>query len=250
MTHGICYIIGAGPGDIGLITVKGLDCLRRADIVFYDRLVNPQLLDAAPAATRRVYVGKQPGQHPRAQGNINTMLCEAVKRGQTVVRLKGGDPFVFGRGGEEADALARAGLAFEIIPGVSAAMAAAASMGIPLTQRPHAAGLTMVTGHESTGKDGPQVDWRALARFNHTLCVYMGLHRLEWICRELMAGGRPPDEPVAVIQWASLPSQRCITAPLSDVAEIARASKIGPPSLIIIGNVVHLRNRGNTSQEP
>ena len=237
MKNGIATIVGAGPGDKDLITVKGLERLRQAEVVLYDRLVNPDLLDEAPPGAERIYVGKEPGQHACPQEKINALLCEAVAAGKRVVRLKGGDPFIFGRGGEEVQALQQAGLRHEVIPGVTSAMAAASAVGIPLTLREHSTGLTLVTGHETTDKNQPPVDWRALGALDHTLCIYMGLHRIEWICAELIAGGRPESEPVAVIQWATLPAQRHVTGTLANIAEVVRREQIGPPGLIIVGEV-------------
>lgn len=241
MRNGICYLVGAGPGDPGLITVKGLACLRRAEVLFYDHLVAPELLGEAPRGASLVYVGKHRGEHAVAQEELCARLCEAVRGGKIVVRLKGGDPFILGRGGEEAMALAQAGLPFEVIPGVTSAVAAAAYAGIPLTHRQVAPAVTLVAGHETPDKPHPQVDWRALGRLPHTLCIYMGMKHLAWICEELIAGGRAPEEPVAVIQWGTLPRQRCLTGTLATIATLAEREGIGPPAITIIGPVVSLR---------
>ena len=236
MVPGICYIVGAGPGDPGLMTVKGLECLRRAAIVLYDHLVSEEILAAIPPAAKRVYVGK----HAVSQEELCRRLCESVRAGRIVVRLKGGDPFVLGRGGEEAMALAQAGLPFEVVPGVTSAIAAAAYAGIPVTHRGLSTAVTLVTGHEAEGKGEDQVDWRALGRLNHTLCIYMGVKHLRRICRELIAGGRPPSEPAAIIQWATVPRQRHVIGTLNDLPDLAEREAIGPPAIVIVGPVVSL----------
>lgn len=241
MNQGICYIVGAGPGDPGLLTVKGLDYLRRAEVLFYDHLVSAEILALAPPAAERVYVGKHRGQHAMDQEELCRRLCAAVRAGRVVVRLKGGDPYVLGRGGEEVAALKREGLPFEVVPGITAAIAAAASTGIPVTQRHLSTGVTLVTGHEAAGKYERDVDWRALARIGHTLCIYMGMKHLRRICAELIAGGRPADEPAAIVQWATLPAQRVVTGTLATLPDLAEQEQIGPPAIVIVGSVVSLR---------
>lgn len=238
---GIVYLIGAGPGDPGLITVKGLDCLRRADVVVYDYLANPQLLEAALPEAERIYVGKVRGHHHRPQEEINTLLAALSRQGKVVARLKGGDPYVFGRGGEEALHLHQAGIPFEVVPGVTASFAAAAYAGIPLTHRDFTTSLGLVTGHEHPDKKMSTLDWEKLATGVGTLVFYMGMANLELIARELIAHGRPVDTPVAVIQWATTPRQRTLVASLADVVGKVTAAKLHPPAIIIVGEVVKLR---------
>jgi len=240
---GIVYLIGAGPGDPGLITVKGLDSLRRADVVVYDYLANPQLLDAARPDAERIYVGKVRGHHHRPQDEINSLLADLALQGKTVARLKGGDPYVFGRGGEEALHLHQAGIPFEVIPGVTASFAAAAYAGIPLTHRDFTTSLGLVTGHEHPDKKMSTLDWEKLATGVGTLVFYMGMANLALIARELIAHGRPSDTPVAVIQWATTPRQRTLVATLADVVEKVAAAKLQPPAIIIVGEVVTLREQ-------
>jgi len=232
--------VGAGPGDPGLITVKGLACLRRAEVVFHDHLVSAEILAQIPPAAERIYVGKPHSERTIPQEELCRLLCEAVRAGRIVVRLKGGDPFVLGRGGEEALALHEAGLPFEIVPGVTSAIAAAAYAGIPVTHRLLSPAVTLVTGHETGDKEGPQVDWRALGRQHHTLCIYMGMKHLDYICAELIAGGRAPSEPAAIVQWATLPCQRQVIGTLEDLPALAERASIGPPAIIIVGPVVSL----------
>jgi uroporphyrin-III C-methyltransferase len=231
-------LVGAGPGDPGLMTVRGLALLRRADVIVYDRLVDPRLLDEAPTA-RRVYAGKASGDHALPQEQINAILVHHAQRGCRVVRLKGGDPFVFGRGSEEAEALAAAGVVFEIVPGVSSAVAAPAYAGIPLTHRGVASSFTVVTGHEACY--GNAVDWTRLSASTETLVVLMGLGALPRIARTLIAHGRAPSTPAAVVRGGTTRSQATITGRLDDIAE--RASEVAPPAVIVIGDVVRLRER-------
>ena len=207
MKQGMVYLVGAGPGDPGLITVKGRDCLRLADVVVYDYLANPCFLDEAPAAAERIYVGKRKGLHHYPQDQITRLILDQALAGKTVVRLKGGDPFVFGRGGEEAQALAAAGVRFEIVPGITAAVAAAAYAGIPMTHRDFTTTLGFVTGHEDPEKKLSSLDWEKLATAVGTLVFYMGMANLENICEQLISHGRSPDTPVAVIRWATTPRQ-------------------------------------------
>lgn len=235
------YLIGAGPGDPGLITVKGLDCLRRAEVVVYDYLANPQLLEAAAADAERIYVGKVRGHHHRPQEEINALLVELGRQGKVVARLKGGDPYVFGRGGEEALHLHQAGIPFEVVPGVTAGFAAAAYAGIPLTHRDFTTSLGLVTGHEHPDKKMSTLDWEKLATAVGTLVFYMGMANLELIVRELIAHGRPSGTPVAVIQWATTPRQRTLVSSLSTVVAEVAAAGLTPPAIIIVGEVVKLR---------
>jgi uroporphyrinogen III methyltransferase / synthase len=228
------HLVGAGPGDPGLLTVRALDLLRRADVVIYDRLSQESLLDLAPAA-ERIDVGKAPGHVRLTQSEINELLIERGRRGETVVRLKGGDPFVFARGGEEAAALAAAGVPFEVVPGITSAIAVPAYAGIPVTLRHSSTSVTIVTGHEEQGAEGAEgtVDWEAVARVGGTIVVLMGVARIGRIAAELIAAGRSPDTPVAAVQWGTRPEQRTVRATLSTIAD----QPLGTPSTIVIGEV-------------
>ena len=228
------HLAGAGPGDPGLLTVRALDVLRRADVVVYDRLSQESLLDLAPPEAERIDVGKAPGHVRLSQEDINALLVERGRRGETVVRLKGGDPFVFARGGEEAAALAEAGVPFEIVPGITSAIAVPAYAGIPVTLRHSSTSVTIVTGHEdpAAGAEG-SVDWSAVARVGGTIVVLMGVARIGRIAEALMAGGRSPDTPVAAVQWGTRPEQRTVRATLATIG----AAALGTPSTIVVGDV-------------
>ena len=239
--NGICYLIGAGPGDIGLLTLKAADCLKKATTVFYDYLASRELLTLVPDTAEIVYVGKSAGNHTMPQEEINRRIIAAVAEGETVARLKGGDPFVFGRGGEEAIALKQASLPFEIVPGISAGIAAAAYAGIPVTHRAISTMVTFVTGHETPDKTGTQTDWEALARVGGTICIYMGVKNLPKISRRLIEAGRDRDEPVAVIHRGTSNQQQTVTASLQNIAQEVHNSGITAPALIVIGRVVDLR---------
>ena len=239
---GAVALVGAGPGDPGLITVRGLELLRRAHVVVYDRLVHPDLLDEAPRA-RRIFAGKASGHHTLPQEQINALLIMHARRGRRVVRLKGGDPFVFGRGGEEAEALARAGIPFEVVPGVSAAVAAPAYAGIPLTHRGVASSFAVVTGHEEAGRRESSVDWARLARSVDTLVILMGVASLPRIADTLIAHGRPASTPVALVRWGTTDLQETLTGTLGDIARRAARARLEPPVVIVIGDVVALRDR-------
>jgi uroporphyrinogen III methyltransferase/synthase len=230
------YLVGAGPGDPGLITVRGAEVLARADLVVYDRLVDPSLLDLAPAGAERVYVGKAPGRVEMPQDHINALLVERAGHGATVVRLKGGDPYVFGRGGEEAEALAAAGVLFEVVPGVTSAIAAPAYAGIPVTHRGVSTHYTVVTGHEDPAKERADVDWEALARAGGTLVILMGAGRIADIARRLVAGGRSADTPVAAVRHGTRPDQRTVRATLATIADVG----VQPPAAIVVGDVAAL----------
>jgi uroporphyrin-III C-methyltransferase len=238
-THGIVYLVGAGPGDPRLITVLGLDRLRQAEVVVYDRLISPRLLAEAPSRAERIFVGKAPGEHCCRQEEINALLVRHARAGRIVVRLKGGDPFVFGRGSEEALACAEAGVSWEIVPGISSAVSVPALAGIPVTHRELAGGFAVVTGHCA---EGDRQDWAALARVE-TLVILMGLSRLPEIAASLLFHGRGADTPVAVIAQGSLPEERVVTATLGTIAgEVARAG-LRAPATIVVGNVVKVRER-------
>jgi uroporphyrin-III C-methyltransferase len=231
-------LVGAGPGDPGLITAKGLELLRSADVVVYDRLVAPSLLAEAPPGAERVFVGKRPhgGGADLAQHEINALLVERARRGLTVVRLKGGDPFVFGRGAEECEALRAAGVPYEVIPGVTSATAVPAAAGIPVTHRRVASGFAVVAGHECDGQS--DLDWEALSRMP-TLVVLMGLAALPDVVARLRAQGAPADTPVAVIASGTLPQQRSVVGTLDDIAELVAAA-LESPATIVIGEVVRV----------
>ncbi len=233
---GRVWIVGAGPGDPGLLTVRGREALSTADVVVYDRLVPPELIDG----TEAVYVGKRAGDHALDQADINRLLVDLARNGKRVVRLKGGDPFVFGRGGEEAEALGAEGIEFEVVPGPSSAIAALAYAGIPVTDRRFASSVAVVTGHCST--DEP-VNWRALATSVDTIVVLMGLTNLAHIVDELLEGGRSPSTPAAVIQDGTLPTQRVVDSDLAGLRHAVAAAGIGSPAILVVGEVVRLRER-------
>jgi uroporphyrinogen III methyltransferase/synthase len=241
--RGIVYLVGAGPGDPGLLTIRARELLRSCDDVVYDALVNEEMLttELGGRDAERHFVGKRGGGASARQDEIDALLVRLARDGRRVVRLKGGDPFVFGRGGEEAQALARAGIEFEVVPGVSAGIAAPAYAGIPVTHRTVATAVTFVTGHEDPEKDASGTDWRALARSSATLVLYMGVRTLSDVVRELLAGGRGADTPAAVIERATYPSQRVVTGTLSTIAERARDASVVAPAITIVGDVVRLR---------
>jgi uroporphyrinogen III methyltransferase/synthase len=244
--RGIVYLVGAGPGDPGLITVRGAECLQQADVVIYDRLANPALLAYAGHA-QLIDVGKEPERHAVPQSRITALLLEHAQAGKIVVRLKGGDPFVFGRGGEEAEALSLAGVPFVVVPGVSSAVAGPAYAGIPVTHRDLACSFTVATGHRASCVDDPACDWRRLARTSDTLIYLMGVRNLPHIVAATVEAGRPPTTPVAVIQDATCEGQRTVVGTLENIASLAE--EIEPPAVIIIGEVVRLREKLNWYEE-
>lgn len=237
-TNGMVYIVGGGPGDPGLITVKGLECLRRADVVLHDRLVAQELLTEVPPHAELIDVGKQPKRHRRSQDEINTLLIEKAREGKIVVRLKGGDPFVFGRGGEECQALAEAGIRYEVVPGVSSAIAVPAYAGIPVTQRGVTTAFTVVAGH--TGGSESSIDWEAISRIG-TIIFLMGVEHLPEIVPQLTAYGRSPDTPAALIQEGTTMNQLIVTGTLADIVE--RSHDVRPPAVLIVGEVVRLHKQ-------
>ncbi len=241
--NGTVYLFGAGPGDPGLLTIRGLELLKQAEVVIYDRLVNPVLLKEAPLESLRISAGKHHGSHNLPQEHINALLIAHARRGRCVVRLKGGDPFVFGRGGEEAEALAEARIPFEIVPGVSSAVAVPAFAGIPLTHRQLSSSFAVVTGHEDACKDRPAVDWGRLATAVDTLVVLMGASTLPSVVSELLAHGRPSQTPVALIRWGTTEAQETLIGGLADIAGKAQAAGLEPPVVAVIGDVVALRDR-------
>lgn len=238
--NGMVYLVGAGPGDPELITLKGLRCLHAADVVVYDRLISPILLDEVRPEAERVFAGKGPGCHSMPQEEINALLVKYAQHGCVVVRLKGGDPFVFGRGGEEALALAEAGIPFEVVPGISSAIAVPAYAGIPVTHRDHASLVTIVTGHE--GPTHSTVNWEALATLGGTIVVMMGVAALPRLTQRLLNGGLCASTPAAVIEQGTTPQQRVVTGTLADIAERVIAAGLCSPAVIVIGAVVGLSN--------
>ncbi|HEY8490116.1 MAG TPA: uroporphyrinogen-III C-methyltransferase [Dehalococcoidia bacterium] len=242
MSTGKVWLIGAGPGDPGLITVAGLAALAAADVVVYDRLVNPRLLEHARPDAERVYVGKAPGAHALSQEEINNVLVARAREGRRVARLKGGDPFVFGRGGEEAERLAAAGIPFVVVPGVTSAVAVPAYAGIPVTHREAASSFAVVTGHEDPAKDGSSIRWEHLATAVDTLVFLMGVSTLPSIVEQLVRHGRDPRTPVACIRWGTTPQQETVTGTLADIAARVEAAGLEPPVVTVVGDVVRLRD--------
>ncbi|MDY0312472.1 MAG: uroporphyrinogen-III C-methyltransferase [Desulfobacterales bacterium] len=240
---GKVYLVGAGPGDPGLITVRGRECIRRAEVLVYDYLAAPELLRHAADTAERIYVGKQGGDHTLSQDDINRLLVEKARAGHIVTRLKGGDPFIFGRGGEEAEVLVENGIAFEIVPGVTSAVAAPAYAGIPLTHRQFTSTLAFVTGHEDPNKEDSSIDWPALAGGIGTLVFFMGVKNLPRIVDRLVAHGRSPRTPVALVRWGTTARQRTVTGTLADIVDRVAAAGLKAPCIIVVGEVVQLRRQ-------
>jgi uroporphyrinogen III methyltransferase/synthase len=240
---GIVYLVGAGPGDPGLMTRRALELIASADAILHDRLIPPGALEGARPDAELVYVGKQPGGYSMRQEEINDLLVKLGGEGKRVVRLKGGDPFVFGRGGEEAQALREAGIAFEVVPGVTAGVAAPAYAGIPVTHREEASAVAFITGHEDPAKADSALDWYALAAFPGTLVLYMGIGNLRGIARRLIEAGRPEDEPVAVVERGTLSGQRTVTGILADIDKRVADAGIRPPAITLVGPVAKLRHQ-------
>jgi uroporphyrinogen III methyltransferase / synthase len=243
LTRGFVYLIGAGPGDPGLITVKGRDCLTKAQVVLYDYLANDELLRLAPKGAELIYAGKVGGEHNREQSQINDLLVEKALAGNVVARLKGGDSFIFGRGGEECEALVAAGIPFEVVPGITAGVGATSYAGIPLTHRGVTTSVAFVTGHESHGKTSSEVDWEGLSLGSGTVVFYMGIRNLPQITENLMAHGRAPGTPVALIRWGTRPEQEVLTGTLADIAGKAREANFKAPAITVVGEVVNLREQ-------
>ncbi len=242
---GKVYLVGAGPGDPGLLTVKGKECLEQADVVLYDYLANPALLRYAPDRAERIYVGRRGRGQYQDQADINRLLIDRARAGQVVVRLKGGDPFVFGRGGEEAEAVASAGVPFEVVPGVTAAVAVPAYAGIPVTHRTLASSVTIVTGHEDPAKGTTVIDWPKLASTSGTLVFMMGMKTLPAIVDRLIEEGRSAHTPVAAIRWGTKAEQRTVVGTLCDIVMKAEEAQLEPPTVIVVGEVVTLREQLN-----
>jgi len=239
---GKVYITGAGPGDELLITLKAVQCLQKADVLVYDYLANPVFLSYCKSDCLLIYAGKKANQHTLKQEEINALLVEHASLGKTVVRLKGGDPFVFGRGGEEALALAENNIEFEVIPGVTSGIAAPAYSGIPVTQRGYGSMLTLITGHESADKEISDIDWPALGQLKSTLVFYMGVRNLPEISSNLIQYGKSQQTPVALIRWGTTPQQQTLVGTLADIAEKVQQANFQPPALIVVGEVVSLRD--------
>jgi uroporphyrinogen III methyltransferase/synthase len=242
---GKVYLIGAGPGDPGLITVKGLECVQKADVIIYDYLANERLLEHRRPDAELIYVGKQGGRHTLPQEEINSLIVKKAKEGKVVARLKGGDPFIFGRGGEEAEELYDNGIPFEVVPGVTAATSVPTYAGIPLTHREHTASVAFVTGHEDPTKPESKVHWEKIATGIGTLVFFMGMKNLKNIVDNLVANGRSADTPVAAIQWGTRTDQKVVTGTLADIVANVKKAQLGPPAIIIVGEVVKLREKLN-----
>lgn len=235
---GRVYLVGAGPGDPDLLTIRAMQLMQRATIALYDNLVSPAVVDLIPGAVQRMYVGKERGNHTLPQEEINQLLVRLAREGHQVLRLKGGDPFIFGRGGEEIETLSAAGIAFEVVPGITAASGVAAYAGIPLTHRDHAQSCVFVTGH--LRNHTMDLDWESLARPHQTVVVYMGLQGLASLCHNLVVHGLPAHTPAAIVQQGTRPQQRVVIGTLQDLPERAQDAQLRPPTLIIIGGVVTL----------
>lgn len=242
-SSGTVYLVGAGPGDPELLTLKAHRLLQQADAIVYDQLVSPAILQLARPDAERVFVGKKGGGFCCPQRDIEGTLIRLARAGNNVVRLKGGDPFIFGRGGEEAEALVAAGLAFEIVPGVTSALAAAAYAGIPLTHRAHASGVVFLTGHEDPQKSDSVIHWEDYGRLGATLCIYMGMKNLETIMRRLQAGGLAADTPAAVIQSATTADHRQLISTAGKIALESEHAGFGAPAIIIVGEVAALADK-------
>ncbi|WP_409291554.1 uroporphyrinogen-III C-methyltransferase [Peribacillus sp. SCS-37] len=245
---GKVYLVGAGPGDPELITVKGLRCLQEADVILYDRLVNPELLNHAKKEAQFVYCGKLPDLHTMQQETINSLLVKYAKKGLNVVRLKGGDPFVFGRGGEEAEECVRQGIAYEVVPGITSGIAAAAYAGIPVTHRTLSKSFAFVTGHQA-GNEEAEHRWAHLAHGVDTLCVYMGVSHLPNIIKQLLQNGKAKETQIALVHWGTMKKQQTIAGTLENIEEKVKEAGISNPSMIIIGEVVGLHHKINWFDE-
>lgn len=239
---GKVYLVGAGPGDPELITVKGVKCIREADIILYDRLVNNELLGYAKADAELIFCGKMPNSHVLQQETINHLLVKYAKKGKVVTRLKGGDPFVFGRGGEEAEILAQNGISFEIVPGISSGIAAPAYAGIPVTHRNYGNSFAIVTGHRKNG-EADNIKWEALAKGIDTIAIYMGVKNLSYIQEQLLQYGKHPDTPAALIQWGTLSTQKTVVSTLGEIHHAAEKEGVRNPCMILIGEVVKMREK-------
>src|SRR5213592_972784 len=242
---GMVYVVGAGPGDAGLLTLRGAQLLGRADVVVYDALVNPDLLRLAPKSAEIIFGGKRSKDHAIPQEDLNRLLVDKAKEGKTVVRLKGGDPYVFGRGGEEAEELAASRIPFEVVPGVSSVVAAPNYAGVPLTHREHCSSFSVITGHEDPAKQVSGIDWAQVARFPGTKVVMMATERIGRIAELLVAEGMSPDTPVAMVRWGTTGRQRSVEGTLATIADVAAKAELSAPTVAVIGDVVKLRSKLN-----
>ena len=243
LTKGNVYLVGAGPGDPKLITVYGLECIQKSDVILYDRLVNKQLLNHAKPEAELIFCGKRPGKHELIQEQIHELLVEKALEGKVVTRLKGGDPCVFGRVGEEAEVLAEQNIKFEIVPGITSGIAAPAYAGITVTHRDFASSFAIVTGHGRAEKQEDHLNWSALAQGIDTIAFYMGVGNLNYICKKLIENGKKTETPVAVIQWGTTEKQKTLTGTLSTIEKLVVEAGIKHPSIIIVGEVVNLRQK-------
>ncbi len=242
---GICYLVGAGPGDPGLLTLRAKECLEMADVVVYDYLCNPDILNHAPQSAERIYAGKKAADHAIPQDKLNDLLVDLSSQGKTVVRLKGGDPFVFGRGGEEAQELQDAGVPFEIVPGISSSVAGPAYAGIPVTHRDHCSQLTIFTGHEDPEKDETVIDYGKIGMAAGTKVMLMGVGQLQNVVNKMLEGGTDPDTPVALVRWATTGSQQTLVGKLQDITDRVQRAGFKAPAVAVFGNVVELRSELN-----
>lgn len=240
---GLVYLVGAGPGNPGLITIKGRECIERADVIVYDYLASPSLLKYAKQKSEIIYVGKQGGDHTLSQDGINSLITEKAKKGLTVTRLKGGDPFIFGRGAEEAEVLIENGISFEVVPGVTSAIAAPAYSGIPLTHRNYTSTVAFVTGHEDPGKEESGINWDALAKGIGTIVFLMGVKNLPNIVTQLINHGISPDTTVALIRWGTTSKQKSVSGTMENIVERVKAAGLKSPAIIVVGNVVKLKEK-------
>lgn len=247
--RGAVYLVGAGPGDVGLLTMRGGELLGRAEVVIYDALVNPDLLKLAPRDCELIYAGKRADSHAMPQAKLNRLLAEKARQGRTVVRLKGGDPYVFGRGGEEAESLRQAGVRFEVVPGVSSIVAAANYAGIPITHRDFCSGFAVITGHEDPMKPSSGVDWAAFAKMPGTKIILMGTERMAWIAEKLIACGMKPSTPTGMVRWGTTGRQQVLTGALNNIADQATQTGFQAPTIAVIGEVVGLRQKLNWFEE-
>lgn len=243
MQCGKVYLVGAGPGDPGLLTLKGKALLECADVVVYDALVSPAILAMINPQAEQINAGKRRGMHSLLQDEINQLLIEKAHTAAIVVRLKGGDPFIFGRGGEEMADLVDAGIPVEVVPGITAGVAASAYAGIPLTHRGYSSSVTFVTGHEGAGKYRPAVNWSAIAQGSETIVVYMGIHNLAHIIDELEQAGLPSTTPIALVRWGTRPEQEELVGTLATIIQMVETSDFRAPAIVVIGQVVHLQTR-------
>jgi len=237
---GKVYLVGAGPGDSKLITLRAVELLKKADVVLYDRLVSKKIISLIPKKAEKIYVGRAVGDDTTHQNTTNDLMVNYAKSKKNIVRLKGGDPIIFGRGGEEAEFLKEHNVKYEIVPGITSGIGSATYAGIPLTHRKHASSVVFVTGHEDPEKRKEAVKWKRLAKSVDTIVIMMGLSRIDFICKELIAGGMDRNTPVAVIQNGTTPKQKTVVGTLSNIAKIVKSNKITPPTNIIIGKVVDL----------